>query len=89
VLVRCQLVYGDDAGVIQPRSGPRLPFHALAGPAVARNRLDGDLTLELLVPGEPDHPESTCAETPLEAVAAEDHAGPRTVREPLCRVRAA
>ena len=89
VLVGGKLIDGDDARVIQPGSGARLPFDALAGPAVARNRLHGHLALELLVPGEPDNPESTGPEPALQAVAAQDQAYPGAFSEPLCRVRAA
>ena len=77
VLVRGQLVDGHDARVVQPRCGARLALDPLTGPAVARNRLHGHLALELLVPGQPYHPEPARAQAPLQAVAAQDHAGRR------------
>ena len=40
-------------------------------PALARDRLDGHLALELLVPGQPDHAEAARAQPALQAVAPE------------------
>ena len=83
MLVRGQLVDRHDARVVQARGGARLALDPLTGPALARNRLDGHLALELLVPCEPYHPEPARAQAALQAVAAEDQAGPGTVREPF------
>jgi hypothetical protein len=68
VLVRRELVDGHYPGVIQTGRCAGLSLHPLAAPTLARHRLDGHLTLELLVPGQPDDPESARSEPPLEAV---------------------
>jgi hypothetical protein len=89
VLVRGQLVDRHDAGVVEPGRGTRLALHALPAAVLARDRLDGDLALELLVPAQPDHAEAAGAEAPLEPVAAQDDARPRGAGKRLCRVRTA
>ena len=73
VLVLPQLVEGDDAGVVQTGCDARLADGALGhGPvALPLDDLHRDLTLELLVEGQPDHAEPARAEPSLEAVAVE------------------
>ena len=64
--------------------------HALAAAALARDRLDRHLALELLVPGQPDDAEAAGAEPALEPVAARaPRAAPSAPGRRLCRVRSA
>ena len=86
VFVRSQLVDADDRRMVEPGRGHGLARHPLAAAALARDGLDGHLTLELLVPGRPDHTEAAGAQALLEPVAIEHQPGARRLRKPLCRV---
>ena len=89
VLVVRELVHGHDAGMVEPGRRARLALDPLPAVVLARDRLDGHLALELLVPGQPDDPESARAETPLEAVATQHQPRARRAGQLLCRVRTA
>ena len=60
----------DDAGVVEPCGRARLALDPLPAAALARDRLDGDLALELLVPGQPHDAEAARAQAALQPVAA-------------------
>ena len=77
----------DDAGVVEPSGGPCLALHPLPAPVLERDGLDGDLALELLVPGQPDHPEAARPEPALEPVAAEHQARTGSPGQGFGRVR--
>ena len=84
--VAARLVERDDARVVEPRRGERLALGPGVVAARAGNGLDRDLTVELLIVGEPHRAEPAGAETALEAVAPE-HEGTLVGRRPGRRVR--
>ena len=73
-------------GMVEPRGRARLALDPLPAAVLARDRLDGHLALELLVPAEPHDPEAAGAEAALEAVAAQHQPRPGGAGERLCRV---
>ena len=88
VAVGGQLVDRDDRRVAESCGRSRLALHPLlARSALARDGLDGDLALELLVPCQPDDAEAACAEAALEPVAPEHESRAGGARESFGRVR--
>jgi hypothetical protein len=89
VLVPGQLVDGNDAGMVEAGGRARLALDPLPAAVLTRDRLDGHLALELLVPAQPYDPEPTRAEAALQPVATEHQPRTRSAGERVCRVRAA
>src|SRR5215211_8208120 len=73
--------------MVEARGGPRLALDPLSTAVLARDRLDRHLTLELLVPRQPDNAEAAGAEPSLEPVAPQDEPRARSARKRFCRVR--
>ena len=79
IVIGRDVVHGDDPGMGEPRSRPRLGSEprprCLVGEQVAMQELEGDLPVELFVMGAPYLGAATRPEPLLEAIAPEQDVG--------------